>query len=73
MSKGEYRFSPLAEIQLDTLWDYGFHRFGERQADRCLDGLFSAIEDVATSERYLGLVPKLVPPDIIADITTLPI
>lgn len=73
MSKGEYGFSPLAEIQLDTLWDYGYHRFGERQADSYLDGLFSAVEEVATSGRYLGLVPKRVPPDIITDITTLPI
>ena len=73
MSKGEYRFSPLAEIQLDTLWDYGFSRFGERQADSYLDGLFSAIEEVAVNGRYLGLIPKRVPPDKIAEITTLPI
>ena len=73
MSKGKYRFSPLAEIQLDMLWDYGYQRFGERLADSYLDGLFSAVEEVANSGRYLGLAPKRVPPDKIADITTLPI
>ncbi len=71
--KGNYRFSPLAEVQLDALWDYGYRRFGEQQADNYLDGLFSAIADVATTGHYLGLRPSLVPPDIISDITSLPI
>lgn len=73
MIRGEYHFSPLAEVQLDALWDYGFRRFGERQADRYLDGLFSAVEEVAVNGRYLGLIPKRVPPDKIAEITRLPI
>ena len=71
--KGKYRFSPLAEAQLDALWDYGYRRFGEQQADNYLDGLFSAIADVAATGHYLGLRPSLVPPDIISDITSFPI
>jgi toxin ParE1/3/4 len=70
---GEYRFSPLAEAQLDSLWDYGYRRFGEQQADEYLDGLFSAIADVAATGYYLGLRPSLVPPDMISDITLIPI
>lgn len=69
MSRGEYRFSPLAEAQLDLLWDYGYHHFGEWQADNYLDGLFAAVDEVAISGQYLGLVPKRVPPDKIAAIT----
>jgi len=71
--EGNYRFSPLAEVQLVALWDYGYRRFGEQQADNYLDGLFSAIADVAATGHYLGLPPSLVPPDIISDITSLPI
>ena len=71
--EGSYRFSPLAEVQLDALWDYGYRRFGELQADNYLDGLFSAIADVAATGQYLGLPPSLVPPDIISDITSFPI
>lgn len=71
--KGNYRFSPLAEVQLDALWGYGYRRFGEQQADNYLDGLFSAIADVAATGHYLGLRPSLVPPDIISDITSFPI
>ncbi len=73
MSKGEYCFSPLAETQLDLLWDYGYHRFGEQQADNYLDGLFAAIDEIAISGKYSGLAPKRVPPDKIADITNSPI
>ncbi|GEM_PF-72054 len=73
MNRGEYRFSPLAEIQLDASWDYSFRRFGKQQADRYLDGLFSAVEEVAANGRYLGLAPKRVPPDLIGEITTRPI
>ena len=69
----EYRFSPLAASQLDALWDYGYRRFGEQQADGYLDGLFLAITEVAATGHYLGLRPSLVPPDKIADITSLPI
>ncbi len=47
---GECRFSPLAEAQLDALWDYGYRRFGEVQADEYLDGLFSAITAVAATD-----------------------
>lgn len=70
---GEYRFSPLAEAQLDALWDYGYRRFGEVQADEYLDGLFSAIAAIAATGYYLGLRPSLVPPDMISDITSFPI
>ena len=66
----EYRFSPLAKMQLDALWDYGYHHFGEQQADDYLDGLFSAIAEVASTGHYLGLSPSRVPPDKIADITS---
>ena len=70
---GKYRFSPLAEAQLDALWDYGYRRFGEQQADSYLDNLFSAISEVAATGYYLGLRPALVPPDTILDITPHPI
>ena len=73
MSDGKFRFSSLAEAQLDALWDYGYSRFGEQHADSYLDGLFEAITEVAVSGRYLGLLPKHVPPDRITDITALPI
>ena len=73
MGKGECRFSPLAEAQLDILWDYGYQRFGLPQADKYLDGLFTAINEVAISGRYRGLVPRQVPAGEIADITVLPI
>ena len=73
MSQLKYRFSPLAAAQLDILWDYGYHQFGEQQADRYLDGLFSAIEDIAENNLYQGLAPQRVPPDEIADITTVSI
>ena len=73
MSRGECRFSPLAAAQLDLLWDYGYHRFGERQAENYLDGLLAAVDEVAISGQYSSLVPKRVPPDKIADITNLPI
>ena len=69
MSSGEWRFSPLAEAQLDALWDYGYHRFGELQADSYLEGLFTAVAEVAQNGRYLGLAPRLVSPDEIADVT----
>lgn len=69
----EYRFSPLAKMQLDALWDNGYHHFGEQQADDYLDGLFSANADAASTGHYLGLSPSRVPPDKIADITSHPI
>ena len=67
---GEYRFSPLAEAQLNAIWDYGYHRFGEEQADSYLDALFSAIAELAMTGAYQGLPPSLVPPDKISDITS---
>jgi toxin ParE1/3/4 len=70
---GKYRFSPLAEAQLEDLWDYGYRRFGEHQADSYLDDLFAAISEVAATGHYLGLRPALVPPDRISDITSFPI
>ena len=73
MSKGVYRFSLLAETQLDLILDYGHIHFGEQQADIYLNGLFAAVEEVAVNGRYLGLAPKRVPTDKIADITALPI
>lgn len=73
MTNAEFRFSPLAEIQLDSLWNYGYRRFGEQQADDYVDGLFSAVEEVAINGLYRGVAPKRVSPDKIADITTRPI
>lgn len=73
MSHLKYRFSPLAIAQLDILWDYGYHQFGEQQADRYLDGLFSAIENIAENNLYQGLAPLRVPADEISDITSIPI
>ena len=63
-------YSPLALAQLDNLWDYGFHRFGLKQADDYLDGLFDAVEDIEEFWAYRGLKPRLLPNDLISDITS---
>ena len=73
MSQLKYCFSPLVAVQLDILWDYRYHQSGEQQADRYLDGQFSAIEDIAENNMYQGLAPQRVPHVEIADITTIPI
>ncbi len=70
---GKYRFSPIAVAQLDTLWDYGYRRFGIQQADDYLDGLFATLDEIATCGHYLGLPPRHIPPDKLVGITSLPI
>ncbi|MEZ5534707.1 MAG: type II toxin-antitoxin system RelE/ParE family toxin [Thiolinea sp.] len=64
-----YQFSPLAEAQLDEIWDYSFSRFGEHQADRYLEGFFQLLGELIASGRCRGLRPRQVPRDKIADIT----
>ena len=73
MSLRQYRFSRLAEIQLNLIWDYGYRNFGVEQADKYLDDLFEAVDEVARTNQYKGLPPRLVPPDLIDEITAKPI
>ncbi|GLQ29923.1 type II toxin-antitoxin system RelE/ParE family toxin [Litoribrevibacter albus] len=64
------RFSPLALAQLDMIWDYGYKRLGIEQADVYIDGLFDALEELQADWVFQGVIPRLVPPDLISDITT---
>ena len=66
----EAKYSPLAMAQLDSIWDYGFQRFGESQADRYVDGLFDAIDEISNTGKYNGIRPRVFPLDLISDITT---
>ncbi|MBK8972648.1 MAG: type II toxin-antitoxin system RelE/ParE family toxin [Hahellaceae bacterium] len=63
-------FSPLALVQLDYLWDYGFKRFGVNQADKYLDGLFDALEELESTGAFQGTRPRLLPRELIDDITS---
>jgi plasmid stabilization system protein ParE len=63
----------LAEIQLNSIWDYGYQIFGVEQADKYLDGLFDSIDEIARTHYYNGLPPRLVPPDLINEISATPI
>ncbi len=73
MSKREVRFSPLAELQIDAIWDYGYRNFGLKQADKYLDGIFDAINQVVAKNQYNGLPPRLVPPELINTVTSITI
>ena len=64
------KYSPLALAQLDMIWDYGFERFGLKQADIYIDGLLDALDEINSSWAYKGLKPRPVPLDKIADITS---
>jgi toxin ParE1/3/4 len=64
------KYSPLALAQLDRIWDYGFQRFGENQADKYIDGLFDAIDEISCTGKYKGVKPRVFPLDMISDITT---
>ncbi len=66
----EAKYSPLALAQLDSIWDYGFQRFGENQADKYIDGLFDAIDEISNTGKYNAIKPRVFPLDMIADITT---
>lgn len=68
MSAG-FKFSPLAKMQLDNLWDYGFEKFGLELADSYIDGIFLLIKEVAESWRYQGLSPRMVPQEMLDDVT----
>ncbi|MCP5211507.1 MAG: type II toxin-antitoxin system RelE/ParE family toxin [Hahellaceae bacterium] len=68
--KSKVKFSPLALSQLDNIWDYGFQRFGAKQADKYLDELLDALDDIAETWTYSGLKPRLFPNDKIADFTS---
>lgn len=67
---GVIRFSPLALAQLDMIWDYAYKRFGPEQADVYIDGLFDALEELQADWIFHGVIPRLVPPDLISDITS---
>ena len=73
MRRRAFRFSPLAQAELEEIWTYSFERFGGKQADRYLDGLFEAIKEAAATDRHAGVPLRHVPRDLIADITNLPI
>ena len=62
----EAKYSPLALAQLDN----GFQRFGENQADKYIDGLFDAIDEISNTGKYNAIKPRVFPLDMIADITT---
>jgi len=63
------KFSPLALAQLDLIWDYDFERFGLEKADAYVDGIFDALEELNEHWVYQAAAPRLVPPDLISDIT----
>ena len=64
------QYSPLALTQLDRIWDYGFQRFGVNQAEKYIDGLFDAIDEISSTGKYKGIKPRIFPLDMIADITS---
>lgn len=64
------RYSPLALAQLDAIWDYGFGRFGAEQADSYLDSLIEALDEVSNTMFYKGQRARLVPANMIKDVTT---
>ena len=66
----DVKYSPLALAQLDNIWDYGFQRFGIDQADKYINGLFDAVDEISNIWAYKGLKPRIFPIDMIADITS---
>ena len=65
----DVQYSPLALAQLDSIWDYGFQRFGVNQADKYIDGLFDAVDEISNTGKYKGIKPRIFPLDMITDIT----
>ena len=73
MSMRNVRFSPLSELQINAIWDYGYRNFGLKQADQYLDGIFDAVQNIVVNNQYKGLPPRLVPPELINTVTSIPI
>lgn len=48
-----YRLSQEAEEDLIRLYRYGFYRFGETQADRYIDSLYSCFDRIAENNFHL--------------------
>ena len=44
-----YRLAPLAEQDMETIWEYSFEQWGINQANYYTDELVSAFEDLAAS------------------------
>ena len=43
-----YRFAPLAERDLESIWHYTAQHWSPAQADRYVSDLFDTVEDIAT-------------------------
>tara|TARA_R110001592_G_scaffold66617_2_gene204580 strand:- start:23598 stop:23957 length:360 start_codon:yes stop_codon:yes gene_type:complete len=66
----DVRYSPLALSQLDYIWDDGFQRFGVKQANKYLDGLFDLVDEIAKTWTCNRITTRVFPIDMIADITS---
>jgi toxin ParE1/3/4 len=44
-----YRLAPLAEQDMETIWEYSFEQWGINQANYYTDELVSTFEDLAAS------------------------
>jgi toxin ParE1/3/4 len=47
----EFRLSPKAEQDLESIWVYSFQQWGKEKADHYTDSLFSAFRDLTTSSK----------------------
>lgn len=45
--KQTYSFHPLADRKLEEIWWYGYQQWGIKQADKYIDGLHTALEEIA--------------------------
>ena len=46
----EYRLSPAAECDLESIWVYTIRRWGVEQANRYIDFLTAAFAELATNQ-----------------------
>ena len=65
MSK-PYRFHPNADKKLDDIWIHGYHKWGEIQADKYIDGLYDLLERIANDLSYpiIKTIPERVMPNV---------
>lgn len=50
---GEYRLSPRARRDLETIWEYSFEQWGVEQANRYIDKIIAKFEVIAAGPLLL--------------------
>lgn len=55
----EYVLSESAKTDLKNIYQYGFNRFGENQAERYYDGLIACFEEIVKNPHQFQRVPEV--------------